>query len=911
MAAPTLAAIPDVEVLAGAPLHVALDGFDADGDAITYQVSTSNPGLNAEVPVGNDSLKISVTYTDADGQQQSGDMVLELFDDLAPITTAQIKGLAKEGFYDGLKFHRIIQNFMIQGGDPKGDGSGGSDKPDIDDQFHPKALHTSRGILSMAKSFDDTGNSQFFITAGPTRHLDYNHSVFGFLVEGESVRAGVASVPVTGETPDDEVVMTEVTVFPDTENGVLRLSADQVIADPVQVTVTARDSTGATATQSFMVTVAADTANTDPMLGQIDPIQTDIDTPIEFDIPASDIEGDTLFFGGWNLADPNGQPNPDLDIEVNTATGRATVTPKNGTTGVHMVIVGVNDDGAVDESQVKPGGFDPFLGPPNRMSSSWDFQSIPVAVGVPVHGVQLAGDSDTGVAGDGVTSVNVLNAEGKPLQFVVTGVTQDADVSGRIFGQEVAQSEISRTEQADGTFRVIVEIDEPNDLAEGDQEVTVVQSIVGQEPFSSEPIIITIDNSLPVFTSDPDTEAVAERLYDYDVETAEESDGGVTYSLIDDPPENMSIDPSTGKIEWTPTPDQIGTTESVTVEATDSAGNTDEQTFDVNVVEQVNLGDSLTDGDTGVLRGYVYLDSDGDGHMGENVGLPGVTVTLTQADGEFEPRTFVTTSDGSYVFTGLPAGTYTITQTHPDQLLDGAESAGTLDGTAGEDEFTDVVLDDDEIGSNYNFAERGLQPEMITINLFLASTPPFDFRDFNGTESHLEADVNQDGSEVTVIGSDGDDTVELELGSSTHTLTVNGEEQTFDAEKVASFHIDGGRGNDTFRATGTDADDVLREFPRFAILSSGDYTVVVRDMEDVAFDGAGGQDAAVQYDSAGDDLLEASEQSAVLSSGDLRTEAIAFELVQALSDAGGDDKVDRAETIDFLLELEESDWLEL
>ena len=109
---------------------------------------------------------------------------------------------------------------------------------------------------------------------------------------------------------------------------------------------------------------------------------------------------------------------------------------------------------------------------------------------------------------------------------------------------------------------------------------------------------------------------------------------------------------------------------------------------------------------------------------------------------------------------------------------------------------------------------------------------------------------------VFVSSSDGDDTIELVLGSSEHTLTLNGEQQTFDAEKVTSFQIDGGRGNDTLRVTGTDEDDVLRAFPSLVLLDGGDYSVVARDMEDVSVDGADGQDAAVQYDSDKDDLLD-------------------------------------------------------
>ncbi len=102
-----------------------------------------------------------------------GKMVFELFEDEAPRVVEQIMTLAEDGFYDGLKFHRILNGFVIQGGDPNGDGTGGSDLPDFDDQFDVDLQHNRTGILSMAKTTDDTNNSQFFITEDPSRHLGF------------------------------------------------------------------------------------------------------------------------------------------------------------------------------------------------------------------------------------------------------------------------------------------------------------------------------------------------------------------------------------------------------------------------------------------------------------------------------------------------------------------------------------------------------------------------------------------------------------------------------------------------------------------------------------------------------------------------------------------------------------------
>ena len=114
--------------------------------------------------------------------------------DAAPLTSREIWDLAAEGFYDGLDFHRVVPNFVIQGGDPTGTGSGGSTLGYFDDQYHLELQHNRTGVLSYAKSTDDTNDSQFFITEGPQRFLDFNHSVFGQLVEGESNRDAIMAL---------------------------------------------------------------------------------------------------------------------------------------------------------------------------------------------------------------------------------------------------------------------------------------------------------------------------------------------------------------------------------------------------------------------------------------------------------------------------------------------------------------------------------------------------------------------------------------------------------------------------------------------------------------------------------------------------------------------------------------------
>jgi peptidyl-prolyl cis-trans isomerase B (cyclophilin B) len=119
-------------------------------------------------------------------ETDKGTMVIELFADKTPKTVNNFVFLAREGYYDGVIFHRVINNFMVQGGDPTGTGMGGPGYK-FGDEFHPSLKHDKQGILSMANAGPGTNGSQFFITHLPTPHLDNRHSVFGQVMEGLDV----------------------------------------------------------------------------------------------------------------------------------------------------------------------------------------------------------------------------------------------------------------------------------------------------------------------------------------------------------------------------------------------------------------------------------------------------------------------------------------------------------------------------------------------------------------------------------------------------------------------------------------------------------------------------------------------------------------------------------------------------
>ncbi len=131
-----------------------------------------------------------------------GEIRIELFDDKTPKTVANFEKLAGDGFYNGLSFHRVIDEFMVQGGCPQGTGTGGPGYQ-FEDEFHPELKHDVPGVLSMANSGPNTNGSQFFITHVPTPWLDGKHSVFGkVLGDGQDV----VNTIVQGDTLEKLVI---------------------------------------------------------------------------------------------------------------------------------------------------------------------------------------------------------------------------------------------------------------------------------------------------------------------------------------------------------------------------------------------------------------------------------------------------------------------------------------------------------------------------------------------------------------------------------------------------------------------------------------------------------------------------------------------------------------------------------
>ncbi len=164
----------------------------------------------SELQTGPDSILVAEIVTNM------GNIDIQLFPDKAPKTVENFVGLAKKGYYKGVIFHRVIENFMIQGGDPTGTGRGGESLwgGKFDDEINPSLKFDSPGYLAMANAGPNTNGSQFFITTVPTPWLNGHHTIFGKVIEGMDVVDAISKVPTTPQNnkPLKDVVMEEVKI---------------------------------------------------------------------------------------------------------------------------------------------------------------------------------------------------------------------------------------------------------------------------------------------------------------------------------------------------------------------------------------------------------------------------------------------------------------------------------------------------------------------------------------------------------------------------------------------------------------------------------------------------------------------------------------------------------------------------
>lgn len=553
---PTFVEIPNQTVRFRQPLHIPVDAYDPSGGPLTITVSSSNPAVvSAQMITDTKSLRLSVNGY--------GDMVFRLFESEAPRPVGRIETLVNSGFYNQsdsnkIIFHRVIDNFVLQAGDPTGTGAGGSTLGNFDDQFNRNLLHNRTGVLSFAKSSDDTNDSQFFITEGAQQHLDFNHSVFGQLIEGENVREGISRTNVNSQSrPINEISINNAEIFNDTENGLIRLIANGESGTSV-ITVQVENAAGQTFTRTFTVTAAPDNTNGAPFLNDVTlPASIPAGQATTIQLTAQDKEGDAVLFSATRRG------SVDYQFNINPNTGLLSVTPPANYTGPMEILVSVTNATGTTTTQDK---FDSQVLRFNVVASG-NLQA-PTSI-------SLNPDTDTGLSNtDRVTNSTATT-------FAVTGTVAGATVNLRV-GSTVVGTALASGSTTNVTANLIAQ------LGQGTHQVVATQTLNGVTTDPTAPISITVDSIPPVSipANKLPTNAHAGRLLRFDLTHPEEG-SGLRYSF-DASPAGMSVNPTTGVITWTPLESQIGP-HAIDLRLTDLAGNFVVQQFSIVVADQARV----------------------------------------------------------------------------------------------------------------------------------------------------------------------------------------------------------------------------------------------------------------------------------------------------------------------------------
>lgn len=894
---PFLAELPETVLRGGSPLMVSLDGYDPNGGTLTYTVTSDNPSLvTPTILQGNQSLRVNVT--------NYGTMVYQLFDNFVPKVTSRIKQLVNSGFYNDtasntITFHRVIDNFVLQAGDPTGTGSGGSSLQDFDDQFHVDLQHNRSGLLSMAKSSDDTNDSQFFITednqswsitlaGNPTggnftlsyrgettgnitytppattngslattaaamqtalegvstigvgnvkvehdpqldqsgnvvenrrfrveflgtkgsartiyqmtgsatgltggtnssvtvaenyssRHLDFNHSIFGAMVEGEAVREAISEVPVnTSDKPNADVIINSMEIFTDTENGVLMLKAAEGASGTANITVTVTDADGQTMQRTFKVEVTPDNKNSAPFLGEIAPVSIVQGGTANFTIPATDVEGNPFFFQGVK---PSGN-TVDYTLNVDSSTGAVTITPPTNFVGSFQVLLGVRGAATADATD------------------QFDSQLVTVNVGpTGTPTVDLTDASDSGSS----NSDNVTN-DGT-LDFNITGVTSGATVKLYNGNTVIASGVATGTSITLSTTAIA-------SLGSGTYQISASQTVNGGEGAKSTAVPVTFDVTAPgAFTSTAPTTATEGVAFTYDAQSPEEGQTGYVYSLIG-APTGVTINATTGVVSWTPTTAQVGT-QSFSIRGQDLAGNVVDQAQSITVAavtpKDIKVELRIVDANGDVINNLA---------VGQEFFLAAfVSDTRPDSDGPtfgvFSFFTDVTYSSNVMVNGAIDHGsTYTTAVTGTTTTVGLLDEVGGLAGLTplGRDEFQlfrvpmkataagNVVFTADQhetTGLQIGLYGQSTQTVPADINYgSTTATIGLDFAAVNDTFNFNEDTSNNNLTPLandTVTGGSASELVITTTGTTSNggTVTVSGDGKSLSYTPAANFH---------------------------------------------------------------------------------------------------------------------------
>ncbi|HUA37289.1 MAG TPA: peptidylprolyl isomerase [Candidatus Sulfopaludibacter sp.] len=318
-AVPVIDPIPNASIPAGKSLIVPVTATSPNGRPLTFSATSSTNGIIVLVHTNEPFWKMSVVQaapSNAPGAFPTpfrggvvtvtniGDMTFMLFREYAPHTVDVIQGLTESGLYtSNTIFHRVVPGFVIQGGDPNTNGSGGPVFR-YDDEFNPQAIFSGNGQLALANSGKNTDGSQFFVTQGAQRFLDFGYTLFGQLLRGFNVLTNVINTPTdTNSRPLANVIITKASFVPDTADTVLTLNATNVSGVVGTISVIADDGAGGRTTNSFTATAITNTQNDPPFLypNTVTNLVAPMNGRLTNIVTALDLEGNTLYWYVINL----------------------------------------------------------------------------------------------------------------------------------------------------------------------------------------------------------------------------------------------------------------------------------------------------------------------------------------------------------------------------------------------------------------------------------------------------------------------------------------------------------------------------------------------------------------------------------------------------------------------------------
>jgi peptidyl-prolyl cis-trans isomerase A (cyclophilin A) len=314
--APIIDPISAASIPAGKSLTLPITASSPNGRPLAYAITSSTNRITVEIHTNNPFWKMSVVQVTSNGAPGAfqtpfrgavvtvtnlGDMTFMLFRDRAPKTVDVFQGLTASGLYtSNTVFHRVIPGFMIQGGDPQTNGSGGPVFR-YDDEFHPRAIFSGNGQLALANSGKDTCGSQFFVTQGPQRFLDFGYTLFGQLLRGFNVQTNVLNTPRNAsDRPLADVIITRASFVTNYTDTVITLTGTNLAGVSGTIQVIADDGTaGGRTTNTFTATTVSDAANNDNAFLKT-PAFTNLflvsGTRTTNYIQAQDLEGNALYY---------------------------------------------------------------------------------------------------------------------------------------------------------------------------------------------------------------------------------------------------------------------------------------------------------------------------------------------------------------------------------------------------------------------------------------------------------------------------------------------------------------------------------------------------------------------------------------------------------------------------------------